>query len=60
MTKTCITYKIGNGIRRGERKTLEGAKALAEKFHKTSHNYARIDMVYFDEEAQCWKSEQIQ
>lgn len=58
--KTNVTYKIGNGLRHGERKTLEGAKALAAKFHKTSRNPVRIDMIYFDEETKCWKSEQIQ
>jgi hypothetical protein len=55
-----IVYKINNGIRHGERKTLDGAKALAEKFRKTCRNHVCIYMVYFDEESQCWKSEQIQ
>ena len=58
--KNYIAYKISNGIRHGERKTLEGAKALAEKFRKTCRNNVRIDMVYFDEEANCWKSENVQ
>lgn len=60
MTKLYIVYKISNGLRHGERRTLEGAKALAAKFCKTSRNRVRIDMVYFEQETQCWKSEQIQ
>lgn len=59
---TCIAYKIGNGLRHGERKTLEGAKAFAEKIRKNtnSNNHVWIVMIYFDEQTQSWKEQKIQ
>lgn len=55
-----VTYRISNGIRHGERKTLEGAKALAAKFQRTCNNRVRIDKIYYDEETQNWKCENVQ
>ena len=55
-----VTYRISNGIRHGERKTLEGAKALAAKFQRTCTNRVRIDKIYYDKETQNWKCENVQ
>ena len=57
--KTNITYKVSNGLRRGERKTLDGAKALAQKMRRMSSNAVRIWMVYFDEDLGGWMSEEV-
>lgn len=60
MTRTSISYKVSNGLRHGERKTLEGAKRLAQKYRQMSRNRVRITMIYFDEELGYWMTEEVQ